>query len=305
MRSPRFEPGSSAWQGDAHADCEQLTIDWQKFRDWLDQKAYKRDVASSMFSYAKQFSSCLTGRDLSKVAGLRDSFRPNVMKALSALAKFLGCYEDYKQLIRQYGLKWGGRSADDLIIDRLNKIKNPDEVFEWIRQAKAARPDLTDFLDLMAVSGLRLVEAVSSYNLIVRLSRENKLQEYYHVEHQTLEHFKFKEIFIRKSKKAFISFVPGELVKRIGENDLLTSPDAVQKLLQKRGLKLRFADIREAHASFSTKFLKDTEIDFLHGRVTTNVFMRNYFNPALITDLQARALQGIQEIQQKVGGLIE
>jgi intergrase/recombinase len=253
-----------------------------------------------MFSYAKQFSSCLTGRDLSKVAGLRDSFRPNVMKALSALAKFLGCYEDYKQLIRQYGLKWGGRSADDLIIDRLNKVENPDEVFEWIRQAKAARPDLTDFLDLMAVSGLRLVEAVSSYNLIVRLSRENKVQEYYHVEHQTLEHFKFKEIFIRKSKKAFISFVPGELVKRIGENDLLTSPDAVQKLLQKRGLKLRFADIREAHATFSTKFLKDTEIDFLHGRVTTNVFMRNYFNPALITDLQARALQGIQEIQQKV-----
>ena len=51
----------------------------------------------------------------------------------------------------------------------------------------------------------------------------------------------------------------------IRENDRLTSPGAVQKLLQKRGLTLRFADIRENHATFMTRFLKDTEIDFLHG----------------------------------------
>jgi hypothetical protein len=28
--------------------------------------------------------------------------------------------------------------------------------------------------------------------------------------------------------------------------------------------------------------------------------MRNYFNPALIGDLEARAIKGIQEIQEKV-----
>jgi len=30
-----------------------------------------------------------------------------------------------------------------------------------------------------------------------------------------------------------------------------------------------------------TRYLKDNEIDFLHGRVTGNVFMRNYFNQIL------------------------
>jgi hypothetical protein len=109
------------------------SIDWVAFPEWLAQENYQKDVASSMFSYAQQFSHCLLKRDLSDVRDLRNSFRPNIMKALSALAKFLGIYEEYRQLIKNYCLKWCGRSAGDLIIDRLTKVENPDEVFEWIR----------------------------------------------------------------------------------------------------------------------------------------------------------------------------
>lgn len=61
--------------------------------------------------------------------------------------------------------------------------------------------------------------------------------------------------------------------------------------------KIRFADFREAHASFLTKQLKPQEIDFLHGRIGTSVFMENYYNPAMVEDLKARAFQGIQEIR--------
>ena len=141
-----------------------------------------------MVSYAKQFQDCLEKMDLSRVRDLRDSFRPNVLKALSALAKFSGCYEQYRQAMRGYGLKWGGRNSDDVVIDRFTKVKDSGEVWTWIR------------------------------------------------------------------------------------------------------------DVREAHASFMTKHLQQPEIDFIHGRVSTNVFMRNYFNPALIGDLKARALKGIQEM---------
>jgi intergrase/recombinase len=49
-----------------------------------------------------------------------------------------------------------------------------------------------------------------------------------------------------------------------------------------------------------TKYLKKEEIDFLHGRVTSGVFMQHYFNPALIADLKVRAFQGIAEIMEKV-----
>ena len=193
----------------------------------------------------------------------------------------------------------GRKSSEELVIDRLTKVQNPNEVFEWIKQVKQARIELSDFMDFMAISGLRLVEAVESYNLIVKLAREGKLSEYYN-EEKALEHFRFKEIFLRKSKKAFVSFIPKEFVERIALNDPLPSTDAIQARVKKAGLKLRFSDIREAHASFMTKYLKQPEIDFIHGRVTTNVFMANYFNPALICDLKEGVFNAVKEIQNKI-----
>jgi intergrase/recombinase len=216
------------------------------------------------------------------------------------LSKFLGVYEIFKQLVKNYGLTWTGRSKDDIVIERISRVKDPGEIFEWIKQVKRARSELCEFLDFMAISGLRLEEAVNSYNLIVTLSGEDKLNEYYNVKAETLEHFRYKEIFIRPTKKAFISIVPKEFVEKIAENIALKSAVAVQKRVQHQGLKLRFGDMREAHASFMTKYLKQPEIDFLHGRVSTNVFMANYYNPKLVEDLRTRAEQGIAEILRRV-----
>lgn len=152
----------------------------------------------------------------------------------------------------------------------------------------------------MAVSGLRFIEGVNSYNLMIKLKLENKLESYFAQDKSALEHFRFKEIFLRNTKKAFVSFVPFELITKISKAEILPTADAVKKLVQKRGLQLRFGDIREAHGTFMTKYLKESEINFLHGRVTSNTFMANYFNPALISDLKTRAFQGIAEIQEKV-----
>jgi len=238
--------------------------------------------------------------DLSEVRNLRDSLRPNVLKSLSALAKYTGCYQGFKGAMKQFGLTWGGRSSDDIVIDRITKVQNPDEVFSWIKQVKTKRPDLQDFIDLISVTGLRLDEAFQSYNLILSLARKGKLDEYYNEKTQTLEHYKFKETFIRKSKKAFISFVPKELIQRIRGSEPFKSKGGIQKRVVTSGLKLRFSDIREAHASFMTKYLQQPEIDFIHGRVSSNVFMKNYFNPALIGDLQDRAMNGIRDIMERI-----
>ena len=44
-----------------------------------------------------------------------------------------------------------------------------------------------------------------------------------------------------------------------------------------------------------TKYLSQPEIDFLQGSVSGSVFMRNYFNPALIGDLKERVFKGIAD----------
>jgi len=74
----------------------------------------------------------------------------------------------------------------------------------------------------------------------------------------------------------------------------------VLKTLQRYGMRCRFGDIKEAHGSVMTKYLSRSEIDFLHGRIGTSVFMQHYFNPKLIADLKDRVMKGIKEILNKI-----
>jgi intergrase/recombinase len=276
-----------------------VQIDWEVFREWL-SKNHTPQVTKSIVSYATKYSDCLISRDLSRVRDIKQTVRPNIVKALAALSKFLGIHEEYKKLVRAYGISWKGRSSDDLLIDRLNRVENPNEVFEWVKKVKAERPALSDFMDFIVITGLRLSEAVSSYNLIIKLSKEGKLGEYYNAATGSLEHYKFKDIFIRRSKKAFVSFISEDQVKRIGAKNSPITRNLIEKFLKRRCLKLKFSDVREAHATLLTRWLQPVEIDFLHGRVSATVFLRHYFNPKLLVDLQSRALQGIQEIMQKI-----
>jgi intergrase/recombinase len=268
------------------------------FKKWL-FKNYRPFTANPRYCYAKKFAHCLLERDLSNLRMLSDCKREHVLKALSSLSKFLGIHEDFRRLVKNYGLKWSGRNSDDVIISRLLKNVNAGEIFQWIRDTKTNVPELNSLLDLMAITGLRLIEAIESINLIIHLNREGKLNTYYDVEKQTLEHFRFKETFIRNSKKVFISFVPKELIQKIAQDKPLDY-DSVQKVTEWRMKKLRFGDIRELHASMLTRHLSQPEIDFLHGRVSTNVFMTNYFNVNLISDLRQRVFGAIKEIQTQV-----
>jgi hypothetical protein len=271
-------------------------VDWPAFREWL-YKEFRPKTAYGRFQYAKQYYSCLLDKDFKPLMELSQDKRAHVMNSLSALSKFLGIHDDFLKLVKNYGLKWQVR-RDDLIIARFTKTTDPNDVFDWIKQVKASCIDLKDFIDFMATTGLRYEEAVESYNLIIKLSREGKLNEYYKEDREILEHFRFKEIFLRRTKKAFMSFVPKELVERIRDNKPL-NPYTIQTKVKRKTNQLRFGDIRELHGTLLTRNLSEVEINFLHGRVSSSVFMTNYFNPTWLSDLKQRTFKSVRAIMQR------
>ncbi len=274
------------------------TINWQIFQNWL-LKNYEARTARLRFNYARRFHQHLLDGNLSFIHSLSDGKRGHVLRALSALAKFLGAYDDFKALVRNYGVKWTGKRSEDLIIKRLVKATNCNELAEWVKDVKKALPKLSCFIDFMLVSGLRFEEAIQAWNLIIDLAKQGRLSEYYNAENQALEHFRFRELFIRRTKKAFISFIPESLVRKIASCDKV-SRDSINCKLKRKGIKAKFSDLREYHASYLTKYLRQPEIDFLHGRIGVSVFMQNYFNPALISDLKERTFKAISEILEKI-----
>ena len=243
-------------------------------------------------SYAMRYYGCLLKGDFSELSNLSVSKRRHVLVALANLSKFLGLHEDFKKLVNAHGLKGETVKAEDLLLSRMARANENGQVTTWIAQVKAMLPEIATFPDFALASGLRYVEALNSYNLIIDLARARRLGEYFNSEREVLEHIRFKQLFLRHTKKVFISFVPRQLVEQISREKPLT--DAQVRLpLQRKGFSLRFSDIREFYATHMTKWLTQPEIDFLEGRVSASVFMKHYFNPALIGDLKARVFKGI------------
>jgi len=289
-----FEP-TNLYRIAASVVAEEAKIDLSKYSLWLSQN-YRPFTARTRLCYARKYAYCLLKKDLSSLVMLTDSQREHVLKALSALSKYMGMHELFIRMVKNHGFKWSGRNSDDPIISRLLKNVDAQGIFQWIRDVKAKARELSDLMDFMLATGLRLIEAIESNNLIIKLDKEGKLSTYYNEDKEVLEHFRFKETFIRNSKKTFISFVPATLVYRMAMNESLEYSN-VQKIVSWRIGRLRFADIRELHNTLLNKHLTQPEIDFLAGRVSTNVFMTNYFNINLISDLKTRYFKAINQIQ--------
>ena len=283
-------------------DLPQPEIDWDAFKNWL-FKTHSRSYARDLFNVVRRYHKVLWDpQGVQRLHSLNSPSRRLVMAGLSNLSKFLGVYKAWQRIIENSGLKWSSGNDDALIIARLTKVVEGDEIFEWIRQVKAAIPEFSVFMDFLAVTGLRYKETITSWNLIVKLSEENHLGDYYKKDRSVLEHFRFKDLFIRRSKKVFISFVPPRIVEEISTSSPLTR-NILSKRIQRRRIRERFGDVREFYASFMLKFLKQPEIDFLQGRVSSSVFMRNYFNPVWIRDLKERALKGEEEILRQINSV--
>ena len=280
-------------------EAQFMAVDWDRFESWLRQSHTPR-FSRDLVIYARRYLHILQSGDLSEIGLMSHGKRRMVMTAFSNLCKFLGVYEDWKRLVHSYQLKWSDKPKDEIIIERLTKVKDVDDVFNWIRQVKAVRPDFSNLLDLMALTGMRLIEAVECYNLIIELSKKGKLGEYYNEQTEALEHFKFKDRFLRRSKKVFVSFAPKSLVLRIAESGKPLNKHGVCTGIQRYGLPLRFGDIRELHGSIMSKHLSEAEVNFLHGRIGSSVFMSNYFNIKWITDLKKRMSRGVAEIISKL-----
>jgi intergrase/recombinase len=279
------------------ADFDDKRVDWSSFKQWLN-KEYKPKTIYDILYYLKRYSHCLLDKDFKPLLELTKDKRLHCMAALSALSKFLGIHEQFSTLVKNYGLKWSVR-GDDLIIARFSKSVDPNAVFDWIKKVKQSCSVLRDFMNFMAITGLRFDEAINSYNLIIKLAKEGKLVEYYNGERELLEHYKFKEIFLCRTKKAFMSFVPKDFIERVRDNKPLNAY-SIQTRVKRKTKQLRFGDIREVHGTLMTRYLSEVEINFLHGRVSSSVFMTNYFNLTWISDLKDRTFKSVRAIMQRI-----
>lgn len=159
------------------------------------------------------------------------------------------------------------------------------------------KPSLRLSLKFTALTGLRKQEALDAHNLIVRLVKSDDLESYFNEELNVLEHFKFKDTFLRRTKNAYISFIPDELVAKMIENKEVTYK-AVLWNLARKNLRCRINELRDYFATFMVRHgLIREEVDLLQGRIPPNIFIRHYWSPSF-KELRNRTLKALESLEQ-------
>jgi intergrase/recombinase len=268
------------------------SIDWTNYKVFLDRR-YNKQYAVANYNYARKYWDFYFNP--SKILSLQTSMRANVVKALIALSKFQGNYLEFKERIRQHGIKW---VKPDNFTAFLNILNNKhDDLKEWYKAVQdVLGTNYRVFLRFVLLSGLRKGEALKSFNKIIELAQSNKLGEYYNNELSILEHFRYPNEFLRGTKNVYISILPNTIIEQIANSEPVTYA-SIHKFLERRHFKLRLKELRSYYASYLRKHGMISElVDLIQGRIGKDVFIRHYLkeNPnnlssqvlALLKDLE-------------------
>ena len=124
---------------------------------------------------------------------------------------------------------------------------------------------------------------------------------YYNPDRQCLEHFRFPQIFLRRTKKAYISFVTPEILqiaKSVNSSSITYNDIRLQC-----HCKLRIpCDMRFCRKVFATHLhqsgIAAEIVDALQGRTPSSVFAKHYCRPSI--EYRDRVLAALKTLKQKI-----
>jgi hypothetical protein len=198
------------------------------------------------------------------------------MKALAAFSKYIGCYDKWKEIRNRYQLRWtspNGLEAFNAII--ADTKENYSSMVSWLKDACSKLPkSYANILLFNTLTGLRPDEACKSISLI-----QKEEHNYLKKDAMTLEHFKYPNIFIRRTKKAYITIVTDPIIE-LAKQSSECGYNALRLALRRRELEMNMSYCRKIYATYlRMNGIEQEIIDLLQGRTPNSVFVRHYFRP--------------------------
>jgi intergrase/recombinase len=159
--------------------------------------------------------------------------------------------------------------------------------------------------------GLRPSEVIESVRLLLNEQPaadgdgnlvNNVVKKYYNPQRQALEHFRFPEIFIRQTKKAYISFISPELLSSsfsIQSLDSVPSWNDIRLACWNRGIKMQMHLARKVFASWLYQCgISETVINLLQGRVPRSILVQHYLVPK--PGFKAEVLAALEKLAESL-----
>lgn len=119
-------------------------------------------------------------------------------------------------------------------------------------------------------------------------------------ERQALEHFRFPDVFLRTTKKAFISYITLDNLQPITKMGSKTPGyNAIRLTCKRRHIDMDMSLCRKIFASWLRKEgIQPEVIDLLQGRVSQSILIRHYLAPS--QNMKDDVLQALEKLQQQL-----
>lgn len=276
--------------------------DWSNFHSFLLQRMNAK-TAGDRLRYAKQFVHILQSEDAQSLLQLQPAKRIHAMKALASLARFTGEYDRWMKIRESYNLKWSAGNETLTTFQRFfsdNMYNTVDKMLEWVHQAISVLPaSMASTIKLNVLTGLRPIECIHAMRL---LNRPETFSIYYNQDKQALEHFRFPEIFIRRTKCTYISIITKEQLSAIGVLACKTPTpnyDTLRFAVTRKGLDMHMAYCRKIFASHLRHAGFEPEVvNLLQGRVSKDILTRHYLVPN--ESLRYDIIASIEKLREKL-----
>jgi hypothetical protein len=241
------------------------------FKDYLPKVLTSQKDQEQLYRSAKEHHEILATRNASELHSMSKDVRRNCMRALVHLAKFNGCYGHWQGIVKQNGLKW--KQADDSF--NFFEKESITDMLGYMKQIiKTCPGEYANTFIFATLAGLRPCEACQA----IRLIREGS-KDYFNPDLGVLEHFRRKDIFVWRSKKAFISLANTDLLDLARVS--CDSYPAMQSAFRRRNVDLHSGYGRKIFATWLRQKDIETEfMDLLQGRTPSGIFAKHYFRPS-------------------------
>jgi hypothetical protein len=276
------------------SECDPSQINWQQFHQFLLQRMIAK-TAEDRLRYAKQYASVLlTPLGTPKcLLQLSPNKRIHIMKALSSLARYRGNQDTWRMIRQRYGLQWStGTEKIDAFTRFFDDTKDLDTMLRWLNEAiKSVRTDYANFFLFCTLTGMRASECVDAVRLL-----HSSSTSYYNPKQQVLQHYRFPDIFIRRTKAIYISIVNDEIIDIARKIDKSPTLNSLKMVLKHRHLSMQLKYCRKIYASWLHRYgISSDLIDMLQGRIGKNIFLKHYLTPS--ADYKAQVLEALETLQ--------
>jgi len=250
-----------------------LEADWSYVEEAI-YANYSRKWARRCLALMRRYGHILYSLDASELMVLKPSKRVEAMKALGMLARVLGLRDRWRAIREAYGLRWS------LEMDSTPPILTSQAYSSLLSKAREMLRSSGSYrgaLEFIALSGLRVGEALEAMRLYC-MDGDNYLNR----ELMVLEHFRYPEIFMRRSKKAYVTVLDGYMLDLLDHAKPITY-DALRSSIRRRlGGGHCPSIFRKIWATFMRRHgLEPEMIDLLQGRTPKSIFLKHYYRPDL------------------------